>query len=99
MTTDSATQRADNLSQIEALFKMRGAELRCPVCGHETMNVFDELESDGATVIVGYKNVNGVLKGIQATMPTVTVACNNCGLIRQFAKAFLDRGMDASDGS
>jgi RNase P subunit RPR2 len=63
------------------------------------MIVFDELEADGTTVIVGYKNVNGVLTGVQRTMPTITVACNNCGLIRRFAKTFLDRSQAASNGS
>jgi transcription elongation factor Elf1 len=98
MTTDSATPPVD-LIKIDALFKRRGAELRCPVCGHETMTVFDELETDGITLNMRFKNViGGSWKSVHSKMPIITVACNNCGLIRQFAKGFLASGQDPADG-
>jgi transcription elongation factor Elf1 len=98
MTTDSATPPGD-LSRIEALFKKRGAELRCPVCGQEAMTVFDELEADGLSLKMRFKNVvGGVWQSVPMKMPIITVACNNCGLVRQFAKPFLASAQDGADG-
>jgi ribosomal protein S27E len=90
MTTDSAT---DEATRLKAIFDERKAELRCPVCGNETMALLEKsdltLTDRGSGVGLYFFGKPGHRDHAVGAYPTVTVACNNCGLVRQFLKQFL----------
>jgi hypothetical protein len=75
---DSATARAE-LDRLEASFKVKNAELRCPVCSSEDMVFLDPVLKPRD------------LYWRPDPIPTVSVACGNCGLVRQFVKQILVR--------
>jgi predicted RNA-binding Zn-ribbon protein involved in translation (DUF1610 family) len=90
MTTDSATNDLESETQkLQATFEARKAELRCPACGNETMQMMDSLSSTEGTALVHYQLKRG--SNILLAEPTVSLACINCGLVRQFVRRFLMR--------
>lgn len=97
MTTDSATTELERETEkLQAIFEARKAELRCPACGNETMQMMDSLSKTEGTAVVLYQLRSGGAKQqsrseILLTDPTISVACNNCGLVRQFVKRYLMR--------
>jgi C4-type Zn-finger protein len=84
MTTDSATIDIDRL---QASFKVKNAELRCPVCSSEDMVVLDPALSVPQDVYWRPKSIK-----------TVSVACGNCGLVRQFVQQILLREPGVDNG-
>jgi ribosomal protein S27E len=100
MTTDSATIETDRL---KAIFEQRKAKLRCPVCGNETMALLEKsdltLTDRGSGVGLYFFGKPGHRDHAVGAYPTVTVACNNCGLVRQFLKQFLMPEPGADDVS
>jgi hypothetical protein len=59
------------------------------------MRVMDTLEIDEGTVLSRYRFHNG--KAELKALSTIAIACNNCGLIRQFLEEFLLRKPGSAD--
>jgi ribosomal protein S27E len=87
MTTDSAVEELERLGSI---FEDRKAELRCPVCGNETMVMLDSAAKPERSGIATFRFQSQAARQSSA-IETVSVACNNCGLVRQFVKNILMR--------
>jgi DNA-directed RNA polymerase subunit RPC12/RpoP len=96
MTTDSATIEALRLKEI---FEERKAELRCPICGNDSMQAMDSAGEGQGSAVTKYRlAADGTPVEASAAIMTVAVACTNCGFVRQFVKKILLRERELNHG-
>lgn len=84
---------AERLIEIIDALQGKGVNSPCPRCEAKKFNVVGESE-------ISVKKTRGALRGLSSdtkvTIPTIIVACDNCGFISQHAQSVL--GIEKSRG-
>lgn len=62
----------------------KNANLKCPVCAHDTMMLVERASNDEFSVFEVFKARRGQDPVRYAEVQTVAIACANCGFLRQF---------------
>ncbi len=92
MSDDLSRSKPDPL--VKRLAKKIGT-LACPVCNHDTLTSLSNGDGLG-TKIEMYQFTEGLPPEPFVDRRTLTLACVNCGYIRQFMAEYLSGDLDTS---
>lgn len=70
--------------QFLEFLKARGVQSKCPCCGSEEWLTAENDDGDIAMLILS--NEGGDIDVNASNIPTLLIACGNCGFIRQHAR-------------
>ena len=74
----------DRYNEITNALKNKGVDQPCPRCQSSTFTIVGESE-----ISVKQSNSGALSSGSKMSIPTVVIACGNCGFISQYAQVAL----------